>query len=196
MTAATRKAAATKAPAAKKTAPKAATRKPAAKSRESKTSARKVKAADRGVQAMQLRKLGYSFEEIGGVLGISRQAAHQLVKKYLADAVAQATEEAEELRQLQLARLDHLFCKALPQAEAGDTKALNACRQIVMDQAKLQGIVTDKSEVEANVTTGVFAVPMAAMSKEEWAELAKKSTAGEEDEAEKLIEDADAPAAS
>ncbi|CAJ6206720.1 Uncharacterised protein [Burkholderia pseudomallei] len=196
MTAA-KKAAATKPPAARKTATKAAaTRKPAAKSRESKTSARKVTAADRGVQAMQLRKLGYSFEEIGGVLKISRQAAHQLVKKYLEETIALATEEAEELRQLQLARLDHLFCKALPQAEAGDTKALNACRQIVMDQAKLQGIVTDKSEVEANVTTGVFAVPMAAMSKEEWAELAKKSTAGEEDEAEKLIEDADAPAAS
>ncbi|MFG6728541.1 hypothetical protein ACGY1D_13525 [Burkholderia pseudomallei] len=171
-----------------KTATKAAaTRKPAAKSRESKTSARKVTAADRGVQAMQLRKLGYSFEEIGGVLGVSRQAAHQLVKKYLEETIALATEEAEELRQLQLARLDHLFCKALPQAEAGDTKALNACRQIVMDQAKLQGLVTDKQEVEANVVTGVFAVPLDAPTTDDWTAKALAMSTGEEAAAEQLL---------
>jgi predicted transcriptional regulator len=188
MTAAKSAAATKKTPAAKKTASKpAATRKPAAKTRESKTSKRKIAAVDRALQAFQLRKLGYSFDEVGGVLGISRQAAHQLVNKYLDEAIAEVKDEAEGARQLQLSRLDHLFCKMLPVAEAGDSKAANTCRQIVMDQSKLQGLITDKQEVEANVVTGVFAVPLEAPATDDWTAKALEMSAGEEAAAEQLL---------
>ncbi|SOE50750.1 Sigma-70, region 4 [Burkholderia sp. YR290] len=194
--AATKKTAARKTTAAKK--PAATPKKPAAKSRESKTSKRKLVAIDRTMQAIRLRGKEHqlSFTEIGKVLGISRQAAHQLVSKYYDQAIEEAKEEAEGLRQFEIECLNDLLREAWVHIKAKDLKAVNTARQLVMDRAKLRGLITDKQEVDANVVTGFFALPMAAVTPEEWAARAQASTVGEADAAEQLLKDADAPAAS
>lgn len=184
--AAKKAAATTKKPAAKKTATKtAAPRKPAAKTRESRTSKRKLVAIDRTVEALQLRRAHFSYADIGRALGISRQAAHQLVKKYYDESIEEAKEEAEALRQYEIECLDDLLREAWVHIRAKDAKSINTARQLVMDRAKLRGLVTDKQEVDANVAaTGFFALPLVDVAPADWSHFAQLQTAGEEAEAE------------
>jgi orotate phosphoribosyltransferase-like protein len=55
--------------------------------------------AEHRLQALRLRKEGYTYEAIGTRLGISRQRAHQLVTEELAKLRAETPEAAEEVRQ-------------------------------------------------------------------------------------------------
>lgn len=58
----------------------------AKKSREGASSARKLTALARAGEAVRLKRDGHTFHEIAQQLGITRQAAHQLVTKYREEA--------------------------------------------------------------------------------------------------------------
>lgn len=63
----------------------------------------------RRAEVMRLRREGRTFEEIGEQLGVSKQAAHQMYRRTLADIPAL---EVAEYRAEQAARLDALLAKA------------------------------------------------------------------------------------
>lgn len=66
---------------------------------------RSIDTAERDAEAARMRARSRTYQEIGDTLGVSRQAAHQMVKRALA---AVLEEPAEELRQVELAKLDVL----------------------------------------------------------------------------------------
>jgi hypothetical protein len=63
----------------------------------------------REARSLELRLAGASFRQIGLALGCSEQRAHQIVSRALDRLIR---EPAEQVRQLELARLDQLWIEA------------------------------------------------------------------------------------
>jgi hypothetical protein len=70
----------------------------------------RIAATARQVEALRLRANGQTFDEIGQALGITKQAAFKLVTRALE---ATLREPAEQVRLLELERLDQLQLEAL-----------------------------------------------------------------------------------
>jgi DNA-binding CsgD family transcriptional regulator len=68
--------------------------------------AAKVTARERERQAIALRKGGATYEEIGRALGVARTTAYQAVRRALVRLAQESREDAIQLRQLELVRLD------------------------------------------------------------------------------------------
>lgn len=66
-------------------------------------------AAERRVKAIELRKAGLSYRQIGEQLEVSEQQAWRDVKKALAGLAEMEQDHAREYRQLELERLDALL---------------------------------------------------------------------------------------
>lgn len=92
------------------------------------------------LDAVQLRLMGWTYENIGRRLGITRQAAHARVKKALQEWIAELDESTEELRQLELARLDKAQLSLWPSVLRGDTTAINTLLRVMKRRAALTGI--------------------------------------------------------
>jgi hypothetical protein len=132
-------------PVKKKRTPKAANPSPArkkAKKRprgESTTSPRRIKAVtEKQLNALEYRKLGYSFKQIADALGYAGpQGAYEAVQAALRSVIR---EPAEEVLGLELERLDALFVKPYSSALAGDLQALSACLAVMTRKARLLGL--------------------------------------------------------
>lgn len=72
----------------------------------SKTKGIVLTAAERKEKALSYRKMGWSYEAIGQICGCSAQRAYTIVSEYLRELAARNTHAAEELRQLELEKLD------------------------------------------------------------------------------------------
>lgn len=102
------------------------------------TNAAGIAQAERIAKALDLRRQGCSFGEIAKELGWrTRQAAFEAVSRALADTVA---EPAEDVRKLELMRLDRLERLLWPRAEAGDPKAVTGLLKVQERRAKLLGL--------------------------------------------------------
>jgi transposase-like protein len=97
----------------------------------------KLTKRERQRAVLDLRLQGRTYREIAGELGMSSSQAHRLADEALADFVA---EPAEQVRKLELARLDRLYSVAAPAAERGDMMALAACLKVQERRAKLLGL--------------------------------------------------------
>jgi hypothetical protein len=113
---------------------------------EATTSARRLTAAQRRTIALEQRKRGRTFQQIGSLLGISRQAAHKLVKTELDRLKKQCNELAEETRTLELLRLDSLQFAFWGKATRGDTKACHQVLKVMERRSKLLGL--DQQEID------------------------------------------------
>lgn len=71
--------------------------------------------AERDAEACRLRADGLTYQQIADRLGISRGSAHEAVQRAIADIVR---EPAEEVRQLELLRLDQMHVAAREVLEA------------------------------------------------------------------------------
>ena len=95
------------------------------------------RAAERRLQAFQLRKAGYTYEAIGGALGVSKVAAYKLVRRVVESLDSQSQAEAKVYRALQLARLEEALKAIWPRAMAGELKAVDRVIKILEREAKL-----------------------------------------------------------
>jgi predicted DNA-binding protein (UPF0251 family) len=100
----------------------------------------KLTAAERRVESLRLRKKGFSYFEIGRRLGVSSRTAHRDVKKHLDEIAQTCTEEAEEVRCIELQRLDELYVIAWSKIKAGSETAIDRCLRIQERRAKLLGL--------------------------------------------------------
>lgn len=99
---------------------------------------RQVKAHDRQLKALELRKAGVSYQAIADQLGFrSRGSAHNAVMAVLRKTLQ---EPADEVRQLELERLDALLMGMYPQARKGNQGAVDRCLRIMERRAKLLGL--------------------------------------------------------
>jgi len=104
------------------------------------TAPKMATSAQRRVQALELRKAGYTYEQIGVDLGISTSMAYKHVVKALRIIHDKTSEATEELRTLEVQRIDRLFEVMYKKAEKGDHNAIDRCLRLMERRAKLLGL--------------------------------------------------------
>lgn len=111
----------------------------------------KENAAERRVNALNLRKSGASFRQIGDQLGVDAATAYRDVQRALADLAKEQRESAEQLRQLELERLDALQIALWVQARQGNQGAVDRVLRIMERRARLLGL---DAPTKADITSG------------------------------------------
>jgi hypothetical protein len=89
-------------------------------------------------QALELRKAGATFQQIGDKLGLSKVRAFQLVTEGLQELNINCTNAAEDLRRVELERCDYLTLKLWPQSD--DPRVCDSILRIMDRRAKLLGL--------------------------------------------------------
>ena len=123
------------------------TDKPARRKRKPRlsTQRRTVDCVDWHRQAVELRTQGWTFQRIGDELGRPVSSVYQAVVKYLEETRAISREGAEEIRRLELDRLDRILATIGPQAEGGDLAAVDRVLRLQERRAHLLGLDAPKS---------------------------------------------------
>lgn len=117
--------------------------------RESKTSQNRLAAAEKHRQALELRRGGATFAEIAAMLGYEGPSgAYRAVMGALRRTLQ---EPADELRSLELSRLDALLMAVWPQATRGNLGAIDRALRIGERRAALAGL-DGPQRVEQTVT--------------------------------------------
>lgn len=103
--------------------------------RKSSKSQKKVQARRRGLECVKGILQGKTYQEVADEQGYaSRGAVHRVVQKTLAQEQA---ETIDELRTLELARLDSLQRAFYPAATAGDLKAAEMVLKVMAQRSRL-----------------------------------------------------------
>ena len=113
---------------------------------------------DRAIKAMQLYRMGWSFREIGGHLGVSTQAAHGLVHSELMEQARMRKVVAKRAFELDLQRLDDLLKVLYPRALKGDDGAVDRVIRVIERRARMFGY--DKGS-EKEIGEGTLAALLA-----------------------------------
>ena len=93
--------------------------------------------AERKRNALELRLAGASYRDIAQALDVSPATAMQDCKEALADIPMQ---QADEMRTVELSRLDRLQRAVWPKAVKGDLQAVDRAIKIIDRRAKLFGL--------------------------------------------------------
>jgi hypothetical protein len=105
---------------------------------EKKPPARDTNAALRAAQALNLRKLGMTYDAIAQQCGYAhRGSAYAAVQRELQRTLQ---EPADELRILEAQRLDDLYRAMIPKALKGDGWSVDRCLRIMERRAALLGL--------------------------------------------------------
>jgi hypothetical protein len=109
-------------------------------SNRSKTGRFAIAAVDISDKAVQLRREGRSCAEIGKQLGCSQSTAWEAINRWLVAKRADIKEAADDVREMELARMDEMMAGIYPTALQGDMQAIDRVLRIMERRAKLLGI--------------------------------------------------------
>lgn len=113
-------------------------------------------AAERALQALELRKAGATYDAIARQCGYAgKGAAYNAVQRELQRCMQ---EPADDVRQLEIMRLDDLYRAMVPKALKGDTWSVDRCLKIMERRAALLGLDARPDVVSAQMTV----IPIAA----------------------------------
>lgn len=105
---------------------------------------RRATAAEKAKQALELRRAGWSYDDIAEEVGYAnRSVAYKAVKRSIA---AITREPAAELLELELARLDDMFSGLYESARNGDNFSVDRALKIMEQRAKLLGLYERKTD--------------------------------------------------
>jgi predicted ArsR family transcriptional regulator len=135
----------------------------------SRIAAAKARGAEHRAKAMEMRKLGMTFSEIGNKLGISRQAAHKHVQKLMADYNNGAKDQAKEYRTLNLMRLEAILAKTYMNALVGQVQSVREARMLIKDISTLVGadMPTKTAQTTADGEKDIIPIDYNAMTEAE-----------------------------
>lgn len=102
----------------------------------------RVVATENQLHAIELRKDGLNYDQIAEVLKISRQGAWQLVNDGLKNYRRVTAEAVEEVRELEVQRLDRLLMGHWEKAMSGDDKSAGVVLKIMERRSRLLGLDT------------------------------------------------------
>lgn len=103
--------------------------------------AERAAAADRRKRAIALRIAGLDWQAVADQAGYaSRGAAYNAVNAALKANLEEQNANAEELRQLTVARYDRLQAAFWPKALKGDPKAAEVVLKCLAGRAKIEGV--------------------------------------------------------
>jgi len=108
--------------------------------KQSKTAAVLINGSERRTQALELRKAGATFKQIGQAMHFSEQHAHKIVTEELVRMNQHRAETALEVTRLELERLDALWLGQWPQAKAGNAQSVDICLKIMQRRARILGL--------------------------------------------------------
>lgn len=108
--------------------------------RNSQTQPRMITAKQRRAEAVKLRTIGLTFEQIGERLGITKQAAHKTVTRALQDMSGKLSETTSDLITLEKERLDRMQFAVWPGVLNGNLGAIDKALHIMERRAKLLGL--------------------------------------------------------
>lgn len=98
----------------------------------------KATAEWRKARSVELVLQGHTYDEVAAEVGYANKGtAWRTVSKALAEQKVQAV---DELRALEVRRLDYLQTKLLDGIESGDVKSINAAVRIIMARSRLFGL--------------------------------------------------------
>lgn len=104
-------------------------------------------AAERRIQALEMRKQGHSYRVIGERLGVSAATAFGDVKKELDKLAKVAGEIAEDVRAIELQRLDDMLAALWPEAMLGNPVVIDRVLRIQERRAKLLGLDAPEHQI-------------------------------------------------
>ena len=106
-----------------------------------KSSVRRIRTTEKTLKALELRKRGMNYTQIGEKLGCARSTACRYVLSELENLADKCREEAVHVRDLELHRLDELYLIAYHAISDGnDLTGIDRCLRIMERRAKLLGI--------------------------------------------------------
>jgi hypothetical protein len=106
-----------------------------------KSSVRRIRTTEKTLKALELRKRGMNYTQIGEKLGCNRSTACRYVLSELENLAEKCREEAAHVRDLELHRLDELYLIAYHAISDGnDLAGIDRCLRIMERRAKLLGI--------------------------------------------------------
>lgn len=106
-----------------------------------KSSVRRIHTTEKTLKALELRKRGLNYTQIGEKLGCARSTACRYVLSELENLADKCREEAVHVRDLELQRLDELYLIAYRAISDGnDLAGIDRCLRIMERRAKLLGI--------------------------------------------------------
>ena len=108
--------------------------------RASKTAAINTRARDREHRAFELRKAGATYQQIGSQLGVTKQAANKMIKRVLAELKDLTDGDAEDVRRIEVERLDVMTLALWPKARRGDVQEVDRVLRIMQRRAELLGL--------------------------------------------------------
>jgi hypothetical protein len=129
----------------------------------------------RQLEALELRRMGFSYVEIGARIGCSKSAAHRYVDEAMAEASEQVRGEANVIKAEEISRLDGMLRGLWPTARKGNHGAVDRVLKIMERRARLLGLdapvkvaATNKEgDEDADPTRYIVPVP-AGMEMDEW----------------------------
>ena len=104
------------------------------------TESRKLRGRALEEEALKLRMAGLSYSQIAQHLGVSKSTAHKAVIRALDRLNQRIAEEAEQVRRLELERLDVMFRSLWPQVLKGNQGAIDRALRIMERRARLLGL--------------------------------------------------------
>lgn len=106
-------------------------------------------------EALELRKAGASYDQIGQKLDVSRDTARAIVMKAMQSIKSECEESAEEIRDLELARIDSMLLGLWEKARRGDVAAVDRVLRLQDRRAKLMGLdATPAQPAQASLPAG------------------------------------------
>ena len=126
------------------------------------TSARNIEAKAKSIEALELRKKGKSYRQIAAEVGYANAGgAYKAVRRELDLIAKQCSEEARQVRDLELQRLDDLYVTANEAVEGGSETAIDRCLRIMERRAKLLGLdAAEKIEHSGDIVINLRTVDM------------------------------------
>jgi len=108
--------------------------------KQNKTSKAKAGKQEKQEKALKLRIEGNSYRAIAKKMGCSRTQAHTYVVEALKESTSRIAKNADDLRDLELERLDTLIKGLYPKAKKGDPQAVDKILKVMDQRQKLTGI--------------------------------------------------------
>lgn len=113
-------------------------------------------AKERQRQGLELRKAGATYQQIADQLGYKHaSSASKAVKKALDSLV---TESADDLRVIEVARLNHMMLAIWDRIQGGDLKAIDRGLRIQQRMSELMGLDAPSKSETVNVQTHVVTI--------------------------------------
>jgi hypothetical protein len=125
-----------------------------------------LQALEKQLQALKLRMAGVSYEDIARTVGYKGPSgAYQAVKSAMKKTLR---EPADELRTLELGRLDEALRAIWPQVKKGNLLAIDRYLKIAERRAKLAGM---DAKTEVNLTGKLDLADIDAIRQKRWEQV-------------------------